>query len=191
MLTPSTLFVIFFLISITSHLSSATIPSERLSEKEKHKIVASDAITICLHVVEDISRYVNAIPNLQSIQLTQNQKLLPCVQSLNVDLSEVQSALNNLKHLKESHMLSYEHSLKHMTSQTITKGKKCSSSLKNEDKPRQRFSGFIGSGGKVEVVIAASLLGGVARGHSVVSAVVEVNRSFSGIGSKFVMAVEC
>lgn len=134
MLTPSTLFVIFLLISITSHLSSATIPSERLSEKEKHKIVASDAITICLHVVEDISRYVKAIPNLQSIQLTQNQKLLPCVQSLNVDLSEVQSALNNLKHLKESHMLSYEHSLKHMTSQTIKKGKKCSSSLKNEDK---------------------------------------------------------
>ncbi|CAI9771697.1 unnamed protein product [Fraxinus pennsylvanica] len=134
MLTTSTLFSILFLISITSRVGSATIPSEPLTEKEKHKIVASDAITICLHEVNDISKYINAIPKLKSIQLTQNQKLLPCVQGLNFDLSEVQSALYSLKHLKEPYMLSYEHSLKHMTSHAISLWKTCSSSLKNEDK---------------------------------------------------------
>ncbi|CAA3026678.1 Hypothetical predicted protein [Olea europaea subsp. europaea] len=38
-------------------------------------------------------------------------------------------------------------------------------------------------------MIVASIWGGVARGNNAVSAVVEVNRSFSGVGSKFVWVV--
>ncbi|KAL2489957.1 uncharacterized protein Fot_43249 [Forsythia ovata] len=134
MLTPSALFVIFFLITITSRLSSATVHSKPLTEKEKHKIIAGDAITICLHEVEDISKFINTVLELKSLQLTHNTKILPCVQGLIFDLSEVTSALNNLKHLKEPNMLSYVHFLKHMTSHTINLGNMCSSSLKNSDK---------------------------------------------------------
>ncbi|CAA2971767.1 Hypothetical predicted protein [Olea europaea subsp. europaea] len=51
-------------------------------------------------------------------------------------------------------------------------------------------SGFGGSDGKVAMMIVVSILRGVASGMNAVSAMVEVDRSFRDVGSKFVVIVE-
>lgn len=99
-----------------------------------HKLAARDAITLSIRDVQETRKFVNGIPLLKSLRLTQQDpELLPCVEHLISDLSNAKSTLYRLRHLKPMFMQSDMESLKTIMGHSVGLGKMCGGALRNVD----------------------------------------------------------
>lgn len=129
--SSTTLTILILLISLTSPPASA---HESTTEIEMHKLAARDAITLSIREVQETRKFVNGIPRLKSLRLTQQDpELLLCVERLISDLSNAKSTLYGLRHLKPTFMRSDTESLKTMMGHSVGLGKMCGRALRNVD----------------------------------------------------------
>ncbi|KAF8032614.1 hypothetical protein BT93_D1512 [Corymbia citriodora subsp. variegata] len=120
------------------HGSVPTVNAKRDASDQSltQMLVARDVITLSIGGVKNTKKFVEMIPKLKSVQQTPNSdpsKLLGCVDGLSDNLSNLESVLKRLRHLKDPYVAYDTRELRRVEGRIMGISGACRYALKDAD----------------------------------------------------------